>query len=963
MWIGRCAPTCSRSGPTRPAIGGSPPGSASHREPLQRRAATRSSPLSEASPDAPWHALDADDAVARLETHARQGLSDDEAKRRLERYGPNRLPEEARESAFIRFIKQFHNVLIYVLLFAAVLTAILGEWIDTGVIIAVVVVNAVIGFVQEGKAEQALEGIRRMLSLEADVIRDGHRKRISAEELVLGDVVLLEGGDRVPADLRLTAARNGRIEEAALTGESVPVGKTLEAVTEDTLLGDRRNMAFSSTLVTAGQLRGVVVATGERTEIGKIGEMVSGVQRITTPLLARIDRLGRQLSVAILGLAALLFVFGWFARDYTLAELFLIVVSFAVASIPEGLPAIMTITLALGVQRMARRNAVIRRLPAVETLGSVTVICSDKTGTLTRNEMTAARVLTAGQSYEITGAGYETDGEFMLNGEPVDPADDPLIIETARSGLLCNDAELSAADGDAERRLQGDPTDGALVVLAEKAGLHRDAEFNAFPRLDEIPFESENRFMATLHADEKDGRRIFIKGAPERVLDMCSRVRTADGDTDIDYDDWRRRIDEAAADGHRMLAIAMKPGNAGQDRLEPEHVASGCTLLAVAGLIDPPRREAIDAVESCRRAGIRVKMITGDHALTARSIGAQMGIGDGSSVVSGADIEAAGDEELVRIAAENDVFARSSPEHKLRLVRALQARGEVAAMTGDGVNDAPALKQADIGVAMGIKGSEASKSAAEMVLADDNFATIAHAVEEGRTVYDNLKKTILFILPTNGAEALMVVSAVAFAFAELPITPVQILWVNMITAVTLALALAFEPAEPGLMERPPRAPEDPIISGYLLWRIVFVAVIVAAAALYLFLRELDAGRPPEAARTLAVNTLVAGQVFYLFNARYIHARSLSLRRLLANRAALIAGGLLFIFQAAFTYVPIFQTWFGTAAMTAEDWLWATAAGALVFAVVEFEKALLRRRKARRARRRTPAREPGLGGRP
>jgi magnesium-transporting ATPase (P-type) len=886
-----------------------------------------------------WHALDASEAVARIDSDARGGLSAEEAARRLDHYGANRLPEEPRESPFVRFLKQFHNVLIYVLLAASVLTAVLGEWIDTGVILAVVLVNAIIGFIQEGKAEQALEGIRRMLSLEADVVRDGRRRRVPAEDLVPGDVVLLDGGDRVPADVRLVFARNARVDEAALTGESVPVGKAVDAVAVDAALGDRRSMVFSGTLITAGQLRGVVVATGEKTEIGRIGAMVSGVRRITTPLLEKIDRFGKQLSAAILALAAVLFAVGRVLRGYSLEELFLIVVSFAVAAIPEGLPAIMTITLALGVQRMARRNAIIRRLPAVETLGSVTVICSDKTGTLTRNEMMAARVITSAGMVDVTGSGYEAEGEMRVDERPAEAADLPHVIELARAGMLCNDSDLSDADG--ERELQGDPTEGALLVLAEKAGLERDAERQAWPRVDEIPFESEARFMATLHEDSSDGRWIFVKGAPERVLEMCNDARADGGTAALDRDAWQQRIDAVAAEGFRLIAVAAKQVDAAHERLAEQDVHDGLTLLGVVGLIDPPRREAIEAVERCRRAGIRVKMITGDHALTARAIGAQMGIGDGETAITGARVEKISDDELTDIAMEHDVFARFSPEHKLRLVRALQSRRQVAAMTGDGVNDAPALKQADIGVAMGIKGTEAAKGASEMVLADDNFATIAHAVEEGRTVYDNLRKTILFILPTNGAEALMVVSTVAFAFAELPITPVQILWVNMITAVTLALALAFEPSEPGIMDRPPRERDAPILSKLLLWRIAFVATLVAVAALYLFLRELGAGRSPEAARTIAVNTLVAGQLFYLFNARYIHARSLHLRRLFANRAAIIAGSLLFVFQAVFTYAPPFQTWFGTAPMEVRDWLWATAAGAAVFLIVEAEKAIVR----------------------
>jgi magnesium-transporting ATPase (P-type) len=889
-----------------------------------------------------WHSLSREEALRRLETTAEHGLAADEARRRLEQYGPNRLPEAERESALLRFLKQFHNVLIYVLLAAAVVTALLGEWIDTGVILAVVLVNAVIGFIQEGKAEQALEGIRKMLSLEATVLRDRRRKTVPAEELVPGDVVLLESGDRVPADLRLLAARNARIEEAALTGESVPVSKGVEPVPEDTLLGDRKNLAFSGTLVTAGQLRGVVIATGERTEIGRIGELVSRVEKLTTPLLQKIDRFGKQLSVAILGLGALLFLFGWFVRGYSLEELFLVVVSFAVAAIPEGLPAILTITLALGVQRMAGRNAILRRLPAVETLGSVTTICSDKTGTLTRNEMTVGRVLTAEHLFTVTGSGYFPEGEVRLDDREVSPEEHRVLGEIGRVSLLCNDAELSQDSESGEWKLSGDPTEGAMLVLGAKVGLDRDAELEKYPRLDEIPFESENRFMATLHAGPEGKRWIFLKGAPERVLEMCERVRVGDSTDDLDAGAWREHTDAVADEGFRTLALAVREAPTDQETLTLDEVQHGFTLLGVAGMIDPPRPEAIEAVAKCQRAGIRVKMITGDHALTARSIGAQMGIGDGTRALTGREVEEASDEALVGIVREHDVFARSSPEHKLRLVRALQAQGEVAAMTGDGVNDAPALKQADIGIAMGIKGTEAAKSAAEMVLADDNFATIEQAVEEGRTVYDNLKKTILFILPTNGAEALMVIAAVALAFAELPITPVQILWVNMVTAVTLALALAFEPTEPGIMERPPRARHEPILSGYLLWRIAFVSVIIAAACLWLFNWELSVGATPERARTVAVNALVAGQLFYLFNTRYIMRSSIGVQRLLSNRAALLAVAVLILLQAIFTYTGLFQTWFGTAGLLAADWLWVLGVGLGVFLLVEVEKAVMRR---------------------
>jgi potassium/sodium efflux P-type ATPase len=924
-----------------------------------------------------WHAMSAGEAISELGTDAERGLTAGEVAERLDRYGRNRLPEEPGQSPLIRFLKQFHNVLIYVLIVAAGFTAFLGEWIDTGVIIAVVIVNAVIGFVQEGKAERALEEIRRMLSLTADVIRGGRRETIDAELLVPGDIVLLESGDRAPADLRIISMRDVRVEEAALTGESQPVAKRAEPVEEDALLGDRRSLIFSGTVLASGRLRGAVVATGERTEIGRIGEMVSRVEKITTPLLEKIDSFGKQLSVSIVALGALLFLFGWLLRGYVVEEMFLVVVSFAVAAIPEGLPAILTITLALGVQRMGRRNAIIRRLPAVETLGSVTTICSDKTGTLTRNELMVGRVLLDERTLSVTGSGYSASGEIthdrsdVADGDPrgdtpsavaagavgdagtAGDADDghhasDALRALARAAVLCNDAELDTGD-DGIVVPHGDPLDAALLVLAQKAGLDPHQVRSRHERIDSIPFESVNRFMATLDRDADGAGHIFVKGAPERVLEMC--------DPDVDMEAWHGRIDAAAAEGYRMLALAVKPAPAA-GALQLDDVADGLTLLGAVGLMDPPREEAVEAVAECQRAGIRVVMITGDHALTARSIGARLGIGDGDSVITGKEVEAADDNALVELVKQHDVIARASPEHKLRLVRALQSLDEVVAMTGDGVNDAPALKQADIGVAMGIKGTEAAKSAAEMVLADDNFASIEVAVEEGRTVYDNLKKTILFILPTNGAEALMVVTAVAFALAELPITPVQILWVNMVTAVTLALALAFEPTEPNIMERPPRSRGEPILSHYLLLRIGYVSVIVAAACIGLFLLELNAGTPADQARTVAVNALVTAEAFYLFSCRFVWRSSVGMRSLSGNNAVWIAIGLLVVFQLAFTYLPVMNLWFGTAPITPLDWLWCAVLGAGVFSVVEVEKRIgrrrLRREQADRTRRRGQA---------
>ena len=914
----------------------------------------------ETTEDAPraWHALPAEQVLDELEVDGRQGLSDEDVQRRLERYGPNRLPEEEREGPLMRFLKQFHNVLIYILLVAALFTAALGEWIDTGVIVAVVLVNAIVGFVQEGKAEEALEGIRKLLSLEATVVRDGNRRTVPAEEVVPGDLVRLESGDRVPADLRILSARNAQAEEAVLTGESEPVTKEPEEVDAEALVGDRRSMAFSGTLVTSGRISGVVVATGQKTEIGRIGEMVSRVEGVTTPLLKQIDAFGKKLSVAIvLGCVAIFFV-GWLLQGFEPTDAFLAVVALAVAAIPEGLPAILTITLALGVQRMAQRRAIIRRLPAVETLGSVTVICTDKTGTLTRNEMAVERVLLAEGDWEVTGSGYIPEGDFRWDDGEADPTDDPVLMGLMRVGLLCNEAEFTKpADSgheegeDGERVLQGDPTEGALLVLAEKAGLDRGNEEHEHPQVDMIPFESERRWMATLNKTPNGKTRLLVKGAPERILALCDSVRTRDGAAPLEVEEWEARMEEVAEKGYRLLALAEGEPPEVEGDLTDEAVEGGLTLLGVAALMDPPRPEAIEAVRSCRDAGIRVMMITGDHATTARSIGARMGIGDGERALTGSQVEQAGDDELRELIADHDVIARASPEHKLRIVQLLQEAGDVCAMTGDGVNDAPALKQADIGVAMGIKGSEASKSASEMVLADDNFASIERAVYEGRTVYDNLKKTILFILPTNGAEALIVLAAVALAFAEFPVTPVQILWVNMITAVTLALALAFEPPEAGIMERPPRSPGDAILSRFLLRRIVYVSVLVAVGCILLFHWTLGRGHDVDYARTVVVNSLVAAQLWYLFNCRFQWKPSVGWKALVGNRAVLVAAGLLLLFQGAFTYLPFMNTLFRTQGLSLESWGPVLLVGLVLYLVVESEKAVGRRRIRRQAQAR------------
>ena len=887
-----------------------------------------------------WHAESVQAVLELLETTP-DGLSKETAANRLAEHGPNRLPEPKRRGPLLRFFFQFHNVLIYVLIAASAVTAMLGHWVDASVILGVVIINAIIGFVQEGKAENALLAIRQMLSPNAIVRRGGQQITIPAEELVPGDIVVLQSGDKVPADLRMVRAKGLQIQESVLTGESVAVEKLTDPVAQDAVIGDRRCMSYSGTLVTHGQGIGVVVATGTQTEIGRISTLVSEVESLTTPLLRQMAQFGRWLTAAILILAAVTFVFGVLIRDYVMAEMFLASVSLAVAAIPEGLPAIMTITLAIGVQRMARRNAIIRRLPAVETLGAVTVICSDKTGTLTRNEMTVRAIATASNLFELGGTGYDPHGAISLMGKDVLPEQRPLLLEVTRAAVLCNDASLEQKDS--EWFVHGDPMEGALLVAGLKAGLDLDTEAKKFPRTDLIPFESEHRFMATLHHSHSGEAFIFLKGAPERVLEMCCHQRTSDGDQPLDREPWLARIEQMAQRGQRVLAIAVKPVNSEQMELMFGDVENELTLLGMFGLIDPPREEAIEAVRTCGQAGIRVKMITGDHGATACAIGRQLKLINTDEVLTGQELERMSEEELRRLVNDVDVYARVNPEHKLRLVRLLQEQGLIVAMTGDGVNDAPALKRADVGTAMGHKGTEAAKEAAEMVLADDNFASITHAVEEGRTVYDNLKKAILFILPTNGGEALIILAAILFGFHQLPLTPVQILWVNMVTAVTLALSLAFEPPEQNVMRRPPRNAQEPMLTTHLIWRIVFVSIILMSGTFGLFLWEMEQGASIEHARTVAVNTLVMFEIFYLFNSRYITASVFNRAGLTGNRYVLIAIAVLVIFQLGFTYLAPIQSLFGTTAIDSDIWLRILLVSSSVLFLVELEKYFVRHR--------------------
>jgi magnesium-transporting ATPase (P-type) len=896
--------------------------------------------IDEASIDSKhWHTGTPESIFSNLSTSP-GGLSPEERVKRLSEHGPNRLPEAVSRGPVMRFLSQFHNVLIYVLIVAGGITAMLEHWVDASVIFAVVVLNALIGFIQEGKAEDALKAIRSMLSHYAMVMSDGKQIKVKAEALVPGDIVFLQSGDKVPADLRLFRSKGLRVQEAVLTGESIPVEKQTAAVALDAMIGDRKNMAFSGTIVAQGQGSGIVVATGAATEIGRISTMVAQVQLVTTPLLRQMAQFGRWLTIAILIIAAANFLFGVFIRDYLVTEMFLASVSLAVAAIPEGLPAIMTITLAIGVQRMAKRNAIIRRLPAVETLGAVTVICSDKTGTLTRNEMTVRSIATAVTAFELAGTGYDPHGGISTGSKDVLLEDRPLLNEAVRAAVLCNDASVEHK-GD-QWLVHGDPMEGALLVAGMKAGLELDSELKLYPRTDLIPFESEHRFMATLHHSHSNGSFIFIKGAPERLLEMCISQRTLDGEQALDKEYWLDKIDKMAQQGQRVLAIAVKPVTQDKIELTFDDVKNELTMLALFGLLDPPREESISAVKQCQRAGIRVKMITGDHGATAQAISRQLKLENTAEVLTGHDIESMSEDALRQRVRDVDVYARVNPEHKLLLVRLLQEQGDVVAMTGDGVNDAPALKRADVGTAMGLNGTEAAKEAAEMVLADDNFASIAHAVEEGRTVYDNIRKAVLFILPTNGGEALIILGAVLLGFSHLPMTPVQILWVNMITAVTLALSLAFEPPEKNVMRRPPRDSKQPMLTTHLIWRVAFVSLILMIGTFGLFLWEVERNASIEHSRTVAVNTLVMFEIFYLFNSRYITDSVFNWAGFTENRLVLISIATLIMFQLGFTYLAPMQTLFGTASIGPDVWLRIVLISSSVLFLVEIEKYVVRR---------------------
>ena len=881
-----------------------------------------------------WHSIPAEVTLQR-QYSTNTGLTQSEAETRFSKHGPNRLPQAARRSPFKRFFLHFHNILIYVLIGSAVITALLAHWVDTGVILAVVIANAVIGFIQEGKAEQAMDAIRHMLAPRANVIRGGNRITIDGERLVPGDIVLLEAGGKIPADLRLLSAHGLSVQEAILTGESVPVDKHTQVVPDTAALGDRSCMAYSGTLVTAGQGKGVVVATGSDTEIGRISGLLLQVEELTTPLVAQMAVFANWLTILILVIAAVLLVFGYFVAHYDFNEMFMAVVGLSVAAIPEGLPAVLTITLAIGVQAMARRNAIVRRLPAIETLGAVSVICTDKTGTLTRNEMMVVSVFTHRHLFTIEGSGYEPKGALKLEETHVSPAEHAVLEEIARAATLCNDAALREHKG--VWVVEGDPMEGALLSFATKMDANPHSKQATWTRTDAIPFDAKHCFMATLNHNHEQHAYIFVKGAPEHMLDMCENQRGANGATEpLDTTYWSRQIDAIAALGQRVLAFAVKAVPPQRTVLEHEDLTGSLTLLGMVGMIDPPRAEAIAAVAECHDAGIEVKMITGDHSKTAAAIGKQIGLQHADKILTGKELDELDDAALRQAILECNVFARTSPEHKLRLVMALQSQGMTVAMTGDGVNDAPALKRADAGIAMGRKGSEAAKEAAELVLADDNFASIVAAVREGRTVYDNLKKVISWTLPTNAGEAMTIVFALLMGLT-LPITPIQILWINLITAVTLAIALAFEPTEKNTMSRPPRARHEPLLNGELVWHIVLVSILFLCGVFGAYHYAIDRGYSVELARTIALNTLVVMEIFHLFFIRNIYSTSLTWQGVRGTKIVWAVVIIITLAQFAITYLPPLQAVFATESILFLDGVLIVGVGVVLFVIIEVEK--------------------------
>ncbi|HAX77860.1 MAG TPA: carbonate dehydratase [Cyanobacteria bacterium UBA11372] len=884
--------------------------------------------------------LPAREVALQLDTDLEKGLRATAVVDRLRMYGFNELAAKPGKPAWLRFLLQFNQALLYILLVAGLIKALLGSWTNAAVIWGVTVINAIIGFVQESKAEGAIAALAKAVTTEATVMREGKKIRIPSRELVPGDLVLLTSGDKVPADLRLVTVRNLQVNESALTGESLPVEKQTQPLSSDTPLAERVNMAYAGSFVTAGQGSGIVVATGNATEVGQISQSIDQQTSLSTPLTRKFAKFSQTLLYVILFLATVTFAVG-IGQGQSWINMFEAAVALAVSAIPEGLPAVVTVTLAIGVDRMARRHAIIRKLPAVEALGSATVICSDKTGTLTENQMTVQAIYVAGQRYSVSGTGYSPEGDFYQDGEPIDPYTVPALEECLIAGLLCNDAHLEQKDG--QWKVVGDPTEGALIAAARKAGLDGLQLNQAIPRLDTIPFESEFQYMATLHqldsqasgvAHNKDVSSsayiIYLKGSVERVLNRCRQMMDAYGNlTPLDGELIAAEVERMAKQGLRVLAFAKKsvtPKERLQTSLSHEDVERNLIFIGLQGMIDPPRTEAIAAVNACQSAGIGVKMITGDHIATARAIAQRIGLQKNGQVLafSGQELEQMDSGQLTQAAETGVVFARVSPAQKLRLVTALQSQGEIVAMTGDGVNDAAALKQADIGIAMGKTGTDVAKEAADMLLTDDNFASIEAAVEEGRTVYQNLRKAIAFILPVNGGESMTILISALLA-RDLPILALQVLWLNMVNSVTMTVPLAFEPRSEGLMQQPPRNPREPLLSGKLFQRIIAVSAFNWILIFGMFEWARQAFGDVAVARTMAIQALIAGRVIYLLSISEFGAAMVA--KLRGRAASVKVGGAIAIGILCTIFLQIlFSQWgamnvlFNTAPLTLNQWL-------------------------------------------
>ena len=883
-----------------------------------------------------WHELSIEAAIDRAGARL-EGLSTAEATRRLAQYGPNRLADSAKARPLAILIRQVKSPLIYILIAAGIVTLLIGDPLDSAVIIAVIVLNSIVGFVQEYKAEESLQALAKMTAPHARVLRDGEEHEIDAEEVVPGDVAILETGMKVPADLRLIRSIELTADESALTGESLPVAKTTAPIPDPGApLGDRTNIAYLGTSITNGRGAGVAVATGRRSTFGMISEQVRAVGESESPLQERLTRFAWLIVVFVLVVTAVVFVLGLLTGE-SLANIALTAVATAVATVPEGLPVTVTVALAVGVWRMAQRRAIIRKLPVVETLGSCTAICSDKTGTLTRNEMTVRRILAGGREYEVTGVGYEPRGEILHAGTPISLADAPELALALRIGRHCNASSVYEEEG--RHFAHGDPTEAALIVAALKGGLDHERELAEYPQLDERPFSSERQYMATLHAH--DGQRlVFVKGSPERVLEMSV---AAAGLPELDAGQALAASQRLAAEGLRVLGMAMREAPPGTEELDHSTAESGLTFVGLQAMIDPPRPEAIEAIARCREAGIRPMMITGDHRVTAAAIGAQMGIVDDpeAEAVDGRQLETMSDEELSERVATVSVFARAAPIHKLRIVRALKGRGEIVAVTGDGVNDAPALKEADIGVAMGVSGTDVAKEASDMVLSDDNFATIYAAVEEGRVVFDNIRKVVMFLIPTGIGFVATVIATIVLGL-PLPFLPAQIIWVNLATNGLQDVAMAFEPPEGDVGRRPPRDPGEGILTRAMIERTFFVAAVLLVGTLAIYVWALDATDDVTISRSVAMTAIVVMQSAHIFNSRSL-LRSAFRMNPLSNRFLLVSfiGGL--ALQVLALYWGPLQFVLNTVPLPLDAWLLMLPLAAVIIAVVEIDKAVRRAR--------------------